>query len=366
MIFYLARANLRHNRLRAILTMLGIAVSIGAYFTSAYYFSHMVEGLPLVEVKLPADILVSFRTPVAAQQVLGELKGVAYYEPVGILYAHTAGGPLEVLARSLDSLLIPPGPMVDGVLPMEPGEVILPAAMAHALGLSLGDSTRFLYSQGRRQVWFDYRVVGLYEPVFERFALPVISLDTAGPLATYAQIVYYLVLDDPVETDRLGRTLLKDRDRVRWLESERLVEETEAFQAWREHYGRAQSSARGLVLVLLGISGLGVLNTVLLGLYQRRRELGILKALGLKDTQLFHLFLLEGVFLGLGGLVVALGGAGLAMKALVHMGVLPVFGLDGAMARNATLAAVAVSVIPAFFPASMARDRSAQELLSAR
>jgi ABC-type antimicrobial peptide transport system permease subunit len=365
MIFYLAWANLRRHRRRAFLTMLGITVSIGAYFTSAYYFTHLVERLPLQEVSLPADILVVFRTNEAAQQVLGTLEGVAHAEPVGVLYAHTGSGPLEVLARSSGSLLMPPGPLVAGTFPQQRDEVVLPVDMARAMGVELDGSTRFLFRRGRRQAWVEYRVVGLYDPAFVRFALPVISLEATGPLEAFAHLVHYLVLDDPAGTDELGRALLRDRDRVRWLETERLIQETEAFQAWREHHGRAQSSARGLVLVLLVISGLGVLNTVLLGLYQRRRELGILKALGMRDTQLFWLFLLEGALLGLGGLVLALGGTWLTLTLLTRLGMLPVLGLDGAMVRNAVLAALAVSVLPALVPASLARDRSAQELLTA-
>lgn len=365
MIFYLAWANLNRHRRRTFLTMLGIAVSIGAYFTSAYYFNHLIERLPLVEVSLPADLLVGFRTTEGAQQVLGTLEGVTHSEPVGVLYAHTGSGPLEVLARSSGSLLMPPGPLVAGSFPQQRDEVVLPVAMARAMGVGLDDTTRFLFRRGRRQAWVEYRVVGLYDPAFARFALPVISLDAAGPLETFAHLVHYLVLDDPARTDELGRALLRDRDRVQWLETERLIQETEAFQAWREHHGRSQSSARGLVLVLLVISGLGVLNTVLLGLYQRQRELGILKALGLRDSQLFRLFLLEGALLGLGGLALALGGAGLSLAVLTRLGVLPVWGLDGIMVRNAAVAALAVSVLPAWVPASLARDRSAQELLTA-
>ncbi|HAI20678.1 MAG TPA: hypothetical protein DCM14_02045 [Clostridiales bacterium UBA8153] len=270
-----------------------------------------------------------------------------------------------MLARSSGSLLMPPGTLVAGTFPQERDEVALPVAMARAMGADLDDTTRFLFRRGRRQVWVEYRVVGLYEPDFDRFALPVIALQTTGPLENFVQLVYYLVLDDPARIDDLGRALLRDRERVRWVETERLIQETEAFQAWREHYGRSQSSARGLVLVLLVISGLGVLNTVLMGLYQRRRELGILKALGLRDTQLFWLFLLEGVLLGLGGLALALSGAWLTLALLTRLGMLPVWGLDAVMIRNAALAALAVSVLPAWVPASLARDRSAQELLTA-
>jgi ABC-type lipoprotein release transport system permease subunit len=56
--------------------------------------------------------------------------------------------------------------------------------------------------------------------------------------------------------------------------------------------------------VILGIAGIGILNLLLMAIYERTREIGVLAALGMKPGQITWLFLLEGAMLGLVGTVV--------------------------------------------------------------
>lgn len=54
--------------------------------------------------------------------------------------------------------------------------------------------------------------------------------------------------------------------------------------------------------ILVGaIGALGVLNTLTLNVLERRREIGVLRAIGAQDAQLTQVFLTEGLALGLGG-----------------------------------------------------------------
>jgi len=64
-------------------------------------------------------------------------------------------------------------------------------------------------------------------------------------------------------------------------------------------------------LVVLLIAAVGILNILLMAVFERTREIGILAALGLKRRQILTLFLQEGVLIGLLGALVGslLGGA---------------------------------------------------------
>jgi ABC-type lipoprotein release transport system permease subunit len=64
-------------------------------------------------------------------------------------------------------------------------------------------------------------------------------------------------------------------------------------------------------LVVLLIAAVGILNILLMAVFERTREIGILAALGLKRRQVLALFLQEGVLMGLLGAVAGsiLGGA---------------------------------------------------------
>jgi putative ABC transport system permease protein len=76
----------------------------------------------------------------------------------------------------------------------------------------------------------------------------------------------------------------------------------------------------GVMMML--IAGIGILNMLLMAVYERTREIGLLGAMGLKPRQISFLFILEGTLMGLVGVA-----AGIALGLLIN-GLLKRFGLD--------------------------------------
>ncbi|MGD0082985.1 MAG: ABC transporter permease [Acidimicrobiales bacterium] len=117
----------------------------------------------------------------------------------------------------------------------------------------------------------------------------------------------------------------------------------------------------GIGLVALGIAALGIANALLAAIRERRREIGVLKAIGARDRDVLRIFLVEAVALGFaGGLIgTALGVAmaaaisananaylhsqGLAGVALSLPWWLPVGGVIGS-----TVVALVAGTLPAF------------------
>ncbi len=54
-------------------------------------------------------------------------------------------------------------------------------------------------------------------------------------------------------------------------------------------------------LIILFIAGIGILNLMLMAVFERTREIGLLAAMGLKRLEILGLFLLEGLWIGLLG-----------------------------------------------------------------
>jgi putative ABC transport system permease protein len=71
--------------------------------------------------------------------------------------------------------------------------------------------------------------------------------------------------------------------------------------------------------VLAIIAAAGVLNTALMSVFERTREIGTIRAVGSRRSRVVALFLLEGLFLGIAGAVLgALAGAGLVRWFSLH------------------------------------------------
>jgi putative ABC transport system permease protein len=87
-------------------------------------------------------------------------------------------------------------------------------------------------------------------------------------------------------------------------------------------------------LVVLIIAGIGILNLMLMAVFERTREMGVLAALGMKGRQIMGLFLLEGAFIGIVGAIIgcSLGALLLGWVGQVGINMSSASGMGGVMA----------------------------------
>lgn len=97
---------------------------------------------------------------------------------------------------------------------------------------------------------------------------------------------------------------------------------------------------------LLGIAAIGILNLLMMAVFERTREIGIIGALGLKPREITFLFLLEGILIGVMGAV--FGGV---LGTLIN-GTLSIYGLSYAKFANLTeyTALISGSIYPQLVP----------------
>ena len=115
--------------------------------------------------------------------------------------------------------------------------------------------------------------------------------------------------------------------------------EIESFEANYPDLVSLINSKNGVMdifsVFIIGIAGVGILNLLLMAVYERTREIGVLGAMGLKPAQISLLFMLEGIMIGLVGIAVGIV-LGLAIN-----GILMKVGLDfGSMTQAASYMAL--------------------------
>ncbi len=154
--------------------------------------------------------------------------------------------------------------------------------------------------------------------------------------------------------------------------------EIESFQANYPDLASAINTKSGVMdvfsVIIIAIAGVGILNLLLMAVYERTREIGVLGAMGLKPNQISLLFVLEGIMIGLVGvavgIVLGLAINGYLMKvgldfgnmtsaasymALIQSRAYPTWGVEKLPLRVSMI--VIVSALAALIPAAEAGRR---------
>ena len=160
--------------------------------------------------------------------------------------------------------------------------------------------------------------------------------------------------------------------------------EIESFEANYPDLASAINSKGGVMnifsVIIIGIAGVGILNLLLMAVYERTREIGVLGAMGLKPNQISLLFILEGTMIGLvgvaTGIVLGLALNGMLMRvgldfgsmgqvasymALISDKVYPTLGTEKLLMRASMVAII--SALAAVIPAIEAGRREPAEAL---
>ncbi|RJP76630.1 MAG: ABC transporter permease [Candidatus Zixiibacteriota bacterium] len=279
------------------------------------------QGYPQRESLLPLDLHLtaadSLRNYIAAQPEVEAATARIRFAALassGDLSVPVAGLGVDFAREA--NFLNPAALLTEGRLPQSSGEAVIGALLARRLNLSVGDTLLLLGQDSRRSLTADeFRLTGLISlgmnPIDRRSVyLPLPEARAFTDLPDRATEILAL-LHDP-QADRELRDRLQEASLVRHQEA--------LILTWREHGDlyRVIASSRAivqlLILLFLAIAASTVVNTILMAVLERGREIGMLKALGMGKGNIAGLFLLEGALIGalfapLGALLGAAAGA---------------------------------------------------------
>jgi putative ABC transport system permease protein len=133
--------------------------------------------------------------------------------------------------------------------------------------------------------------------------------DKPGKVTTVA-----IRLDDPTQAGAIGEQLQK-------LEGVEVITMSELLGTQQRMMESAKMLVFAIVFIAIAISAIGVLNTVLMSVFERTREIGVMRATGASKTHIFSLIWLETLLMavvgGVAGLAIAIVGSGFMEKVVV-------------------------------------------------
>ncbi|KEF33685.1 ABC transporter permease [Deinococcus sp. RL] len=353
----LAWRGLTRRPVRTFLTALGITVAVA----SMVVFLSLGEGIrkvftaelggigPDVQVSLSGFSQGFAPAPNLPEDVVGQLRGLA--DELGI----TAVTPVVVTVRgSLDvtqSAVLYGVPAAGGMTNIFPNArvaqgraltgadengpvAVVGAKTAENLNLTLG-STLNLNRRSR------VKVVGVLAPgsglVDSLIFLPIRTLQAAEGAEGRVSLVA-LKLADPRQSRTVADTVAQRLDVEAQTQSD--------FVSFVDRALRISDAVRfGISLIALIVGGLAVANTVMMGVFERTREFGTLRAIGARPSFVRGLVLAESLLLalagGLGGLLLGLVGI-----AGVNLYTQDLAGIDAAaLTPRLTLLALGISLL---------------------
>ncbi len=318
---------LRKSPWQSVLIALGIAVGIGVVVFLGSLITSLQTSLvdqtighsPQVMVQAASDGSPVDYTP-ALQQALKSQPRITTMVPTrtfsAIFKKGQVSAPLQVIGGTLsqlDSIYDISGRLVSGGAKLGAGQVMLGKDFAGTYGLKAGDQVTFVLPDGKPA---DFTVSGVFD-----FGSAAANLTTAFVDGAYAAGVLGFTADQYSAVDAQVSNVFDSKKVAADLRAQPAlkalkVTEWQAQNASLLSALKSQSASSYMIqLFVLVAVALGIASTLAISAVQKTRQIGILKAMGMKDRQSGRIFLWQALILGVGGAAVGVG-AGLALIAL--------------------------------------------------
>jgi putative ABC transport system permease protein len=305
--------------------------------------------------------------PRAAEAAVRALKGVARVDGIGVAAGKVAGGPCVIVARDLDP---------DGPLPLEPvegdmrslraaldrGEAAAGTMLARRTGIQPGDEVVVEVFGRSTKV----RVAALVVDYTSGGSSLHVRRDVGTRLFGMEAADILLVTAEPGQAAALAEPLAAiARDASMLVRS--FGDVTTFVDTLVKGVARSLWAILGLGFV---VGSLGVANTVTMNVLEKRRALGLLRAVGMSRGRVTRMVVLESVLLGAAGGITGML-AGITTALFIQLASQPMLGhpvtfalRPGMMGLN-LVAALVVTAVAAWFPARRAVRMEPLEAIAA-
>ncbi len=343
MLLTVAWRNLLRNRRRSVIVFISIVVGITAVMfndgLSIGMISQMLEnsiGSHVSHIQIHAKgfndnrvIQNNMATPSEVENVLRDTPGIAHWSPrvvsFGLLSSalNSSGGVIVGVdpEREQDVTTIRRSIVEGSYLTGAPREVVIARRLADKLQVGLGDKVVGMASALSGDVGSDlFRVTGIFETVSSEFdkAYMFTSIDNARSMLELEDRVleYAVIVRDINEVEDIAASL-----RSKLGDEYEVLTYIDLLPILVSQVDMYQSMMYVVYLIIALAMIFGIINTMLMSVFERIQEFGVLMAIGMRVRRIFLMVLLEAGMLGvLGTAVGLLLGSGLLLL-FSHIGI---------------------------------------------
>jgi ABC-type lipoprotein release transport system permease subunit len=195
--------------------------------------------------------------------------------------------------------------------------ILVGQPLAEKLGLQAGDQVNLLVNTSNGDVDEQlFTVRGIYSthtPGYDQSTvfMPLAKAQAITRAENHASIIFVL-LKDQEQTGAVVAALQNDPYQIEtWEQMNQVVVQTEQF---------ANAYMFLLYLIILAITATVIINTLIMAVFERTREIGILSAIGMRGSRIMVMFFAESSLLAVGGIVMGLVLGGLLVAYATRYG----------------------------------------------
>jgi ABC-type lipoprotein release transport system permease subunit len=253
--------------------------------------------------------------------------------------------------------------------------IVIGYPLAESLGLKAGDQLNLLVNTSEGNVDEQkFTVRGIFSTGTTSYDKGVVFLPLAKAQsfsgATNHASMIFILLNDREQADAVSAAIKGEGYQVEtWRELNELLVLINDF---------SNAYLTILNLIILGVTATVIVNTLLMSVFERTREIGILSAIGMKGRQIIALFLAEATLLALSGITfgsligwaisayfskvgVYFGDLGMSNDMLLNDRIYTDLTLDSAV--NLIVTAFVITILASIYPARLASRMEPVEAL---
>ncbi|MHB8757901.1 MAG: ABC transporter permease [Bacillota bacterium] len=332
-----------------------LAVGMVAYLVYNGYSTAMVlrSRGETQSLKLPAAAVIVLDRAGGAARVRGALegaRGVGAVVPARLDELLTNVGSLSLLRLGPAGQALLDGLGVNGARPAAPGQVLAPTLVTERLG---GGSTLTVRGGGAAMT-----VSGTYDHFWD-LGDPLIAIEARDPAAAN---VLFAFGPAGAGGEEVARAVGAALDAAADLPGYRLFTAGTPDEMVRRLGGEIYRPGGQAVALLFVVIAIGFWTLLLSAFLERRREVAVLKTVGLSSGEIARVFLGEAVLTGMAGAVLGLAAGPVATRLLSRALALPLAIRPGGLIAGVAYS-LFVTLVAALYPLALAGRGTVTELL---